>query len=247
MKHKTVTLFSLPFATMTHTEASREIERALGEPKPTLVFTPNATILRQATRNPSLLRMLKQADLLLPDGMSVVMLSRILKRPIKERLPGIEMGEEALAIAAKTGARVYLLGGKAGVAEKAAERLKNRFSGLNICGVCHGYFTKEEEAATVERIQRAKPQVLLVCMGFPRQEAFLLRVRDRIPTLRLGMGLGGSLDVWSGTKKRAPKIMGAVGLEWLWRAMREPRRFSVLWDTAVLLRYAIKASNRQKN
>jgi len=145
---------------------------------------------------------------------------------IRERLPGIEMGEFLLSIAAKHHLRVFLLGGRPCVALRASERLHILYPGLHTVGTHHGYFEagSESERTVQNAIRRSAPDLLLVCMGFPRQEAFLLKYRSTFPTLRIGIGLGGALDVWAGDLRRAPLPFRRCGLEWLWRIVREPKR-----------------------
>ena len=242
MNKNTISILSLPFEPLTAHAAEARLRTLLRTPKTSLVFTPNTVMLFRAERDHAIARMLASADLLLPDGMGVVAASRFLGTPLPERLSGIDMAQKLLAHAEKQGLRVFLLGGKPGIAKKAAERLKQRFPDLRICGTHHGYFGhhREEEESVVQLIRAASPHILFACLGFPKQEEWLLRHRTCFPTLRLGMGLGGSLDVWSGEIERAPERMQSIGLEWLWRALREPRRFSVLLTVPALAAALLK-------
>lgn len=191
------------------------------------LFTPNSEILYRAARQSELARMLNQGDLLLPDGIGVVLASRLLRQPIPTRITGIDMGEFILSVAAERGLSVYLLGGEDGVAEKAADKLKKRLPALNICGTHHGYFAKtgEEAENVLTDISEAKPDILFVCLGFPQQERFIIENGEKLSFLRLSAGLGGSLDVWSGKVGRAPSLMRKAGLEWLFRTLADPIRF----------------------
>lgn len=188
---------------------------------PYLVFTPNLEMLSSAKHSPSAFSLLASADLLLPDGIGVRLLSRF---AVKTRIAGIDTGEFLLSLAEKNGYRVYLLGGKEGVAKTAAERLTERFPALRIVGAHHGYFDSSEEPAVTAGIRSAAPDLLFVCMGFPRQEEFLARNRNALSPIRMALGLGGSLDVWAGNVHRAPLWMQKCGLEWLFRVLREPSR-----------------------
>ena len=245
---KKILLFSLPFEPLTKSGAVKRAKALLDTPAPSLIFTPNTTILAQSLREPRLASLLRRADLLLPDGIGVVALSRILGAPLPARIAGIDLAEEVLALAARRGLRVFLLGGRPGVAERAAQKLCRQYPGLRICGTHHGYFGKNEEEnrPLLAQLHKARPHILFACLGFPKQEEWLLKHRDALPDLRLGMGLGGSLDVWSGNKKRAPSALGQLGLEWLWRALREPHRFSVLGDGILLLRAVRKQKKGAK-
>lgn len=199
------------------------LEKAFSSEKeaPLLVFTPNLEILSKAKHSSEAFKLLMGADLLLPDGIGTQILSGF---RLKERIAGIEIGEALLALSEKEGCRVYLLGGKAGIAKNAAERLTARFPSLSVVGTHHGYFDRQEEYAVTAEIRAASPDLLFVCMGFPRQEDFLVRNRSLLSPVRIALGLGGSLDVWAGDLCRAPVWMQRCGLEWLFRTVQEPNR-----------------------
>lgn len=190
------------------------------------VFTPNAAMLDAALHDPSLAELLNRAALSLPDGMGVVRAARRLGTPLKERVAGIEFGEALLARAAHDGLRVFLLGGGNGIAARAAARLSERYVGLRVCGTYWGYFdrTGEENRRVLSLIRESRADVLLVCMGFPVQEEWIAENLSALAPLRVVAGLGGSLDVWAGEVKRAPRVLSKMGLEWAWRMAREPRR-----------------------
>ena len=198
---------------------------------PYLVFTPNLEMLARAKHDASVRALLRHADLLLPDGIGVILLSHF---RVKERVAGIEIGEYLLTRSAENGYRVFLLGGQEGVADAATEKLRARFPTLSVVGTHHGYFDRDEEKAIVDAIRAASTDILLVCMGFPRQESFLVRNRAGLSGVRVALGLGGSLDVWSGRVPRAPAWIQGCGLEWLYRVCRTPNRFPRLlrsaWD-----------------
>ncbi|MBR5798074.1 MAG: WecB/TagA/CpsF family glycosyltransferase [Clostridia bacterium] len=196
----------------------------------TAVFTPNAKIAADARTSPYLHALLCQADLLLPDGTGLLLASRLhADRPLRHRLPGIEAGEMVLHLAAELGYSVYFLGGKAGVAEQAAARWQDRLPSLIVAGSHHGYFADaQERAEVVRKIGQSGAEIVLVCLGFPAQEEWILQNRAILPRVRLFMGLGGSFDVWAGRLRRAPRLFRATHLEWLWRMLRQPRRFSQL-------------------
>lgn len=196
----------------------------------TAVFTPNATIAAACCSDPALYRTIAQGDLLLPDGAGIVMASKRAHTPLPCRLPGIEAGEMVLALAAQRGNAVYFLGGAPGVAEGAAAHWKERFPSLRVAGTSHGYFDLQgkQNERILAKIAAGDATVVLVCMGFPRQEQWILQNRARLPSVRLWMGLGGSFDVWSGRLRRAPAAFRQMHLEWMWRCLREPSRFAAL-------------------
>ncbi|BCV25472.1 WecB/TagA/CpsF family glycosyltransferase [Gelria sp. Kuro-4] len=190
---------------------------------PRLIFTPNAEIIARAQQDPALKAALAAADLTVPDGIGVVWAARLLGTPVPERVPGIELLEAVLALAARESFTVYFLGGRPGVAEEAARRLKERWPTLPVAGTHHGYFSAAEEPAVLAEIQAAAPDILVAALGAPKQELWLTRHRRELPA-RLALGVGGSLDVFAGRVERAPQLFRGLGLEWLYRLLRQPRR-----------------------
>jgi len=188
-----------------------------------LIVTPNPEILLNATKDAELRSILETASLVIPDGIGLVYASRILKDPLEERLTGVDFLSDILDLSAKNGYRVYLLGAKPGVAETAKAKMEETYPGLVICGTHDGYFKAEEEDALAEKIAETKPDFLCVAMGSPKQEKFVERHKD-VLRVRAAMGVGGSLDVWAGTAKRAPVFYQKHGLEWLYRLIQEPSR-----------------------
>lgn len=183
--------------------------------------TPNAEIVYEAIHDDSFRQVLNEAALVLPDGAGVVLGAKILGTPLKEKVAGIEFGEEVCALLAENGGRLYLLGGKPGVAEAAGEKLVQKYPGLVLCGTADGYF--KDEAPVIERINAARPDVIFVCLGAPKQEKFMQMHFDELDAT-LMLGLGGSLDGYAGIAQRAPKWMIDWNLEWLYRLIREPQR-----------------------
>lgn len=196
--------------------------RMVADERPHLVVTANPEAVVRAQDDPEFAEVLRRADLVVADGIGVVWASRRLRRPLPMRVPGIELMEALCAHAARAGLRIFLLGGAEGVAEQAARTLLRRYPGLRIAGTHHGYFAEDEPV--VERIAGARADLLFVGMGMPRQEKWLSR---RLPDLgvRLAMGVGGSLDVLAGRVRRAPGFVQRMRLEWLYRLLREPRRW----------------------
>lgn len=193
---------------------------------PIAVFTPNAEIIYRCSKEERLADLVNLGDLNLPDGVGVSWGARALGTPLPGRIPGIELGERALEHCAASGIPVYLLGGREGVAASAAERLAARFPGLSVCGNRNGYFDPhgKENEEVLEDIRRAEPGLLIVCLGFPRQEEWIIENRAALPGVGVMMGLGGSLDVWSGGVRRAPALFRRAGLEWLWRIFGDAGR-----------------------
>ena len=185
------------------------------------VVTPNPEIVMLAKENPALKEALAGADIVLPDGAGIVKGAAILGRPMKEKVPGIDFACGVMARLAERGGSVYLFGAKPGVAEAAAETLRTKFPGLVISGTSDGYFS--DDGPIIETIKDAAPDFLLVCLGAPKQELWMAKMSGKLPA-GLMVGLGGSLDVFAGTVKRAPEAWQKLDLEWLYRLLKEPRR-----------------------
>ena len=224
MLKKTVNLFGIE---ITDISLSRSIELARvsllsGESR--VFFTPNLEMLQEARKSKEIRDTLNRASVLLPDGVGVLMVSKIVGTQIENKVAGIDFGEKLLALAEKENATVFLLGGKTGVAKKAAIRLLKKHPKLKICGIHCGYFNEDQESEIVKKIKRANPDILIVCMGFPKQEHFVCQHKNDFLDIKVITCLGGAIDVWSGRKKRAPKIWQKAHLEWAWRIMGDPRR-----------------------
>ena len=185
------------------------------------VVTPNPEIVMLAKENPALKEALAGADIVLPDGAGIIKGAAILGRPMKEKVPGIDFACGVMARLAERGGSVYLFGAKPGVAEAAAETLRTKFPGLVISGTSDGYFS--DDGPIIEKIKDAAPDFLLVCLGAPKQELWMAKMSGKLP-VGLMVGLGGSLDVFAGTVKRAPEAWQKLDLEWLYRLLKEPRR-----------------------
>lgn len=194
---------------------------------PLVVVGPNAHIVSEAQRVTTLLWALAQADLAVADGASVVLASRLLGKPIPERITGGELMESLCALAAQEGYSVYFLGGLPGAAEGAARELSARYPGLRVVGTeCpQTSFTAHlvASARVVEHICEAQPDLLFVALGVPKQERWIMENVKHLPVL-LAMSVGAALDTQSGLRKRAPRWTHRIGMEWAYRMLREPRR-----------------------
>ena len=214
-------IMGIPFDNVTMEEALERAETLMAEPGAAYVVTPNAEIVYEALHDENLRTTLSGADLVLPDGAGVVLAAKILKTPLKQKVAGIEFGTNLMERLAGTDRSVFFLGGKPGVAETAAKKLTERFPGLLVSGVHDGYF--QEDGPVIEAINDHSPDVLLVCLGAPKQELFMARYREKLQ-VGLMAGLGGSLDGFAGNVKRAPDWMIRCNLEWFYRLVKEPWR-----------------------
>lgn len=193
------------------------------------VFTPNSEIIMMAYRDESFRELLNSSDLLTADGIGVVYASKIVKNPIKERAAGYDIACETLEKLSKKGGSLYLFGSKPGVAEKAGENITKKYPGIRIAGYSDGYFNEEKEKTIIENINRANPDLLFVCLGAPKQEKWIYEHKNELKA-GVCLGIGGSLDVFAGTVKRAPEFFTKHGIEWLYRLMKQPSRFVRMLD-----------------
>lgn len=188
--------------------------------RPRLVVTPNAEIAYAARQDTALAKVLNGADLVVPDGIGVVVATRILGDPVPEKVGGVDLATNLLAALSQQGrGRVFLLGTRPEVVAEAARRLAERFPGITVAGYRDGYFTTEEEPAVVAAIRDAQVDVLFAGMGSPKQEVWLSEHLAEL-NAKVSIGVGGTLDVWAGAARRAPDWMIRANLEWLYRIVK---------------------------
>ncbi len=190
-----------------------------------MIVTPNSEIIQNASKDESLKSLIAGADLIIPDGIGLVYASKIIGCPLSERVTGVDFLESIIAYLAKTGESIFLFGSKPGVAEKAADKMKEKYPGLVVAGTRNGYFQPEEETEIVSEIEESGADFLCVALGAPKQERFIADHRAEFTHVRGAIGVGGSLDVWAGEVKRAPEFYQKHGLEWLYRLIQQPARF----------------------
>jgi N-acetylglucosaminyldiphosphoundecaprenol N-acetyl-beta-D-mannosaminyltransferase len=196
--------------------------RAILEGETLTQVSINALKISLANDDPAFRKALGSFDLAGADGQPVVWAARLLGTPIPGRVNGTDLMYELFDLADRERLRVYLLGAKQAALDSAAAVLRERYPGLTLAGVRHGYFDDDEEAAVVEEVARARADILLVALPSPRKEWFLLEHADELG-VRFAMGVGGSIDVLAGVQPRAPVWMQRAGLEWLFRVIRDPR------------------------
>lgn len=218
-----VNIMGVEFYPVTKAGAFRSLDWMLSrdDGRTRLVVTANPIMVMTAQRDPSFKEILEKADLLVPDGIGILWAARKKGRPLPERVTGVDLTHYLLR--RRPAPRIYLLGGKPGVAERAYRNIEKETPGARICGTRHGYFGPDEEPAVVQGIRAARPDVILAGMGSPRQEKFIWRNRDKLGA-KAAIGVGGVLDILAGESKRAPEVFQRAGLEWLYRLVMEPKR-----------------------
>ncbi len=216
-------LFGVQFHRLNFSEVIDRIESFIHTRRPHMIVTPDTTALMRARTDKAHRDAYDQADLVTADGTGIVWASKLLGASLPGRVTGIDVVESLCQRAAEQGYRVFFLGAQPGIAAKAAQQLQQKYPGLNIVGTEHGYVS-DDDPVLIETIQQAKPDMLFVGMGVPRQEQWILKYKHvlNVPVM---MGVGGSFDVLSGQLSRAPEWMQQAGLEWLYRVLLQPQRF----------------------
>lgn len=226
----TISFLNTRFNRMTPHEAVAILLERVLQRQSDKIFFANAHTLVTASKEPGLAACLKQSDFLLADGSGVRWGSALLGTPVLHNLNGTDLVPALCRAGAELGLSVYLLGSQPGVAEEAAANLTGRYPGLVVVGARHGYFSQEETPAILEEIRLAQPHLLLVALGVPQQETWIIQNAAQLPGITC-MGVGGLFDFLARRVPRAPKLLRAVGMEWCWRLAMEPRR---LWKRYLL-------------
>ncbi|MFW5648212.1 MAG: WecB/TagA/CpsF family glycosyltransferase [Candidatus Alkaliphilus sp. MAG34] len=225
-------------------EAYNRFKMFMGKNKLHTIYTPNTEIIMMAQHDYELKEILNTGDLVIPDGIGLVYASKILGKQLKERVTGVDLMTRILQYCNKEERSIFILGGKPGIAELATKNITKVFPQIEIKGVRDGYFKEEEEQCIIDTINTLEPDVLFVALGVPRQEKWINKHHLKV---RVAMGVGGSIDIWAGTVKRAPIFFQRLGLEWLYRLFKEPWRYRRM---AVLPKFLINViinKNRQRD
>ncbi len=237
-----IDVLGVGFDNLTMTEALDQGMSFLDSPGSHYVVTPNPEIVELCRENPEAKQAVNSADLVLPDGIGIIKGAAILGTPLRDRVPGIEFAAGLMTRMAKQNRSLFLLGAKPGVADAAAKVLKERYFGLKIAGTHDGYF--QDDAPVVEEIRSSGADVVFVCLGAPKQE-FWMRTHGPATGAHLLCGLGGSLDVFAGNVKRAPKFWCEHGLEWFYRLCTNPSRLGRMMKLPLFLIH-VKQEKRKK-
>lgn len=194
------------------------------------VVTLNPEMIECASKNPEFADVLKEAELIIPDGVGVQIGLKILGHNVT-RIAGIEFGKRVLENASVADTPVALIGAKPEVVEKAVKNFKKELPKINIVYSCDGYF--DDENSVISELKNTGAKIVLTALGSPKQEFFNYKAKKIMPET-LFIGVGGSFDVWAGEVKRAPKIYQKLGLEWLYRTVKEPERFKRIFPVLPL-------------
>lgn len=238
-------LFGIPIHALTMQEVLAIVDRAIERRDRLLIAVVNAAKLVNMRRDERLGQAVRRSDLILADGMSVVWASRLLRRSLPERVPGIDLMTHLLQLADERGHRVYCLGASEEVLTEVTEQIRRRYPGAVLAGARNGYYTVGQEEETARAIAAARPDLLFVGMTSPKKERFLA-TWSAVMAVPVCHGVGGAFDVMAGRVRRAPQLWQRLGLEWLYRVVQEPRRMwrrylvTNTWFCGMLLRELFK-------
>lgn len=221
---KKVDILGVSFANVSPSEAVDTICGYLDSDSPHMVFTPNPEMVMLAQKDKEFKDILNDADMNIPDGIGIVYAAGIKKNPIKGRVTGYDTVQAVFDRIRDRDKTVYFFGGAPGVTDAAKENMERQHPGLKVVGCANGYFDEAREKEIIEDIKQKHPDLLLVGIGFPKQEKWIYNHAKELG-FKAAIGVGGSFDIMSGSIKRAPDIFIKLGLEWFYRLITQPTRF----------------------
>lgn len=236
-----ITILGIPVDALTREQAVQRIVGWLGMDGQHHIATPNPEMLVAATRNAALADALKATDLNIPDGVGLLWAAKRAGTPLPQRVTGVDVMTDVCAMSQGP---VFLLGAWGTTAERAGYALQKRNPHLQIAGTYAGSPSAAEEQHIVERINASGAKAVFVAYGVPSQELWIRRNLARMPGVRIAMGVGGAFDFLAGNRKRAPRALQRLGVEWLWRLLQEPSRLRRILTATVVFPRMVLASGR---
>jgi N-acetylglucosaminyldiphosphoundecaprenol N-acetyl-beta-D-mannosaminyltransferase len=220
---KTKEVLGLPFIDATMSELVKELRHRIDASEKTFVVTANPEIVMYSRQDKMYEQILRNADMLIPDGIGIIIASKVLGSPLQERLTGFDLMQNLLQLSHRSGYSIYCLGAEEEVIRKAVECIRAAYPNVNIVGYHHGFFDWND-SSLVKTIKAKNPDIVLVGLGFPRQEQW---ISQHLPYFQKGIfiGVGGSFDVWAGKVQRAPEVWQKWNVEWLYRLLQQPSRW----------------------
>ncbi|MFC6231928.1 WecB/TagA/CpsF family glycosyltransferase [Paenibacillus allorhizosphaerae] len=219
------------------------LTKVIQERRPHQVITANPIMIMAALQDPAYMRMMKQAELIVPDGAGVVWAAGYVGNPVQERVAGYDLLHELMKTGQHRGWRVYLVGASSEVIEAAADRLNQLYPELKLVGFRDGFFGEKEDSDVIRAIRETEPDILLVGRSAATQEPWIAQHKEELG-VPVVMGIGGSFDVLSGKLKRAPSLFQKLRLEWFYRLLQEPWRYKRM---LVLPKFAMKVIREKEN
>jgi N-acetylglucosaminyldiphosphoundecaprenol N-acetyl-beta-D-mannosaminyltransferase len=232
-----VDILGIKIDKITNSELAEKLEEFMNSGVEHYIITANPEIIVEAQKDIKFHEIINNADLTIPDGFGLLLASRFLSglEKLSERITGVDLVYKTAKILAENPVKrkVFFLGAREGAAKAAAEKLKKIFSGLEFAGTFSGDGNEKGDRVAVSIINQAKPDILFVAYGAPKQEKWIARNLKKMPSVRLAIGVGGAFDIISGRIRRAPQWTRKAGLEWLWRLIQEPRRIGRIYNATV--------------
>ncbi|RBW67598.1 WecB/TagA/CpsF family glycosyltransferase [Bacillus taeanensis] len=242
MSFRKVSILGVDFVNTTMRDMLACLKSHLLKEEKTFVVTANPEIVMFAEKDSDYKQLLKKATYITPDGIGVVKAAKMLNEPMTERVTGYDMLRGLLQIANDEALKVYMVGAKPEVLEKAVSNVKNEYPNVNIVGFHDGYFNEEQSKEIAKEIAEKEPDLVFVALGFPRQEQWIASYYDMYKK-GIFMGVGGSFDVLAGEVKRAPVIWQKLNVEWLYRLVKQPSR----WRRMLVLPLFMLEVKKRKN
>jgi len=234
MNNKTFKVFGLKYDNLTLDGAVDRIEELIAGRNPRMVLTTGAELVARAYKDTELKKIYSSADMLTVDSYVVYFACRLLGKTVKEPVSAARLMFRFLEAAEAKGYRLFFLGAKEEILEKAISNLKSKHPNLNIVGYHHGYFDFYQDYDIIKKITEVKPDVLFVAMSSPLKERFISKNLSKI-NVPVSFGVGGTIDIAAGYCKFAPKWVSKIGLEWFYRFLQEPRRLWKRYATTNLI------------
>lgn len=211
-----------------------------------IIYTPNTEIIMASQNDLALFKILNEADLVIPDGIGIIYASKILGKGLRERVTGVDLMLKMLQFCNNNNKSIFILGGKPGVGELAAKNIQSKFLNIEIKGIKDGYFNDDKEAEIIREINDLAPDILFVALGAPKQEKWIYKYRKELRA-KVAIGVGGGVDIWAGTAKRAPYIFQKLGLEWFYRLIKEPFRYKRMMSLPRFMIKTVKLALSRRN
>lgn len=225
-------------------EALNYIKEKMADSQGVHVVTINPEIIELANKTPDFAPVLKNADLIIPDGIGIKLALKV-NGIIQEQIPGIEFAKELIRICSENNYPIALIGAREEILNKASANLKQEFNNLNIVYSHNGFFNDDEEKEIITKLNEFSPKLLLAALGAPKQDYFIKKIMDTLPDT-VCVGVGGSFDVWSGEVQRAPLVFRKAGCEWLYRLLKQPSRFKRIFPTLPLFMIKVILEKNKK-
>lgn len=237
-----INILTIDIDRITLKETLEKIENFIDDGKQHYIVTPNPEIVLKAKKDSYYRAILNNADISIPDGTGIILASWAIGDPIYKKITGVDLCWEICRISSQKGYKIFLLGGKDDSSKIAKTKLELKYKDIKIVGTENGFkdiknISDEENQDIINKINESDAQILFVAYGAPFQEKWIYENLEKMPNIKIAIGVGGSIDFISGYAIRAPKLMRKIGLEWIWRLIMEPTRIQRILDATV--RYSI--------